>query len=86
MARLFYRQALRLDPALIEARDKLADLDGPGWSDEQRRTYFVSYSGDAPPQRLGVPAEACGRRRDEKEFPDIAKLEETARLEMALAE
>ena len=86
MARLHYRQALRLDPDNREAQNKLAALDGPAWTDEQRRTYFISYSAAAPPQRLTVAAEACGRRKDEKEFPDIEKLEETARLEMALAE
>ena len=85
-ARLHYAQALRLDPDNAEAQEKLADLDSSRWTDVQRRTYFVSYSADLPPQRLGAAAEACGRRKDEKEFPDIEKLEETARLEMALAE
>ncbi|MFX7747849.1 hypothetical protein ABTK03_20945, partial [Acinetobacter baumannii] len=67
MARLYYRQALRLDPNHAEAQEKLAALDGPAWTDAQRRTYFISYSADAPPQRLGNAPEACGRRKDEKE-------------------
>ena len=87
MAALYYRQALRLDPGNAEARDKLAALDGAAWTDEQRGTYFISYSNQAPPQRLPGTENTCGgKRRDEKEFPDIAKLEEIAQHELAAAQ
>jgi len=85
MARLHYLQALKLDPDNLEAAEKLASLDGDEWTCAQRATYFTSYSDKAPPKRLRDAPEACGRRRDEQEFPDIAKLEERAREEMALA-
>lgn len=82
MARLHYSQALKLDPKNAEAAEKLAALQGPQWTDAQRDTFFTSYSEAAPPKRLHEQAPPNDRRR-ETEFPDIAKLEEQARLELA---
>ena len=86
MAKLYYQQALHVDPGNAEALAKLAALDGPQWTDEERGTYFVSYSGKAAPKRLHGPNVVQEKRRDEKEFPDIAKLQATALQELELAQ
>jgi tetratricopeptide (TPR) repeat protein len=86
MAKLYYQQALHVDPGNAEARAKLSELDGPAWTEAERGTFFVSYSDDAAPKRLHGCDANRERRKDEKEFPDISKLEEIALHELELAE
>ena len=86
MAKLYYQQALHVDPGNSEAAAKLAGLEGQEWTDEERGTFFVSYSDVAAPKRLHGPNTVQERRKDEREFPDIAKLQEVALQELMLAE
>lgn len=73
-----YRQALRLAPDNAEVRERLAVLEMDKAYDADRGRYFISYS-DAPiPQRLRGELVSCGKRKNEEEFPDIAKLEAEA--------
>lgn len=85
MAKLHYDQALILDPNHPGVQEKLADLASSKWTDEQRRTYFVSYSEKSAPVRLGESSEVKGLRRNEIEFPDIAELELKTKELMALS-
>lgn len=50
-ARLFYEQALSLDAGNEAARAALARIDGPGFTDEARGTFFVSHSDEPVPER-----------------------------------
>ena len=76
LALLHYRQALLLDPENAEATRKLAALEAGNWSEEERATYFISYSQTPPPRRLENEEGGCGgKRKGEAEFPDIAALE-----------
>ena len=54
-ARLHYDQALQLAPGNERAIAGLARVDGPSITDQQRATYFVSWSNAGPPAR---PADA----------------------------
>jgi predicted Zn-dependent protease len=75
LARLHYQQALHLDPSYPGVQEKLADIQSPRWTDEDRGTYFISYSEKSAPSRLRASEEAKALRRNEIEFPDIAQLE-----------
>jgi anaerobic magnesium-protoporphyrin IX monomethyl ester cyclase len=84
MALLHYRQALQLDPDDAEAARKLRETEEGGWSEEERRTYFISYSDASAPQRLSpLPGVKPVHRKHEQDFPDIAKLEEEASRRIA---
>ncbi len=50
-ARVHYEQALALQPGNAMAEAGIAYVDGPQVSDQQRATYFVSWSDALPPQR-----------------------------------
>jgi tetratricopeptide (TPR) repeat protein len=50
-ARLFYAQALLLDPANDLATKALARIDGPEFTDTDRETFFVSHSDEPAPTR-----------------------------------
>ena len=50
-ARMHYQQALTLMPGNERAAAGIAFMDGPEVSDEQRMTYFVSWSDDPSPVR-----------------------------------
>jgi len=50
-ARMHYEQALALQPGNERAAMGIAFIDGPQVTDQQRTTYFVSWSDAAPPQR-----------------------------------
>lgn len=50
-ARMHYQQALALRPGDERASSGIAYIDGPDVNDEQRATYFVSWSDDPPPRR-----------------------------------
>lgn len=78
MALQHYRQALLLDPDYAAAKTRLAEVEAGEWSEEDRARYFVSYSEGPIPQRLRGELVTCGKRKNEEEFPDIAKLEEEA--------
>lgn len=64
-ARMHYEQAISLRPGDERAAAGIAFIDGPEVSDQQRATYFVSWSDDPPPQR----------RILEKNTPTTAKIE-----------
>jgi hypothetical protein len=65
--------------------EKLADLESPKWTDEQRRTYFISYSDKSAPVRHSDGLEVKVLRRQEIEFPDIAELEIKTRERLMLS-
>jgi hypothetical protein len=50
-ARMHYQQALALKPGDERASSGNTYIDGPELNDEQRATYFVSWSDDLPPAR-----------------------------------
>jgi tetratricopeptide (TPR) repeat protein len=50
-ARMHYDQALALKQGDGRATAGIAYVDGPQVTDQQRGTYFVSWSDDLPPQR-----------------------------------
>ena len=76
LAKLHYQQAGKLDPGNLDVLLALRELEAGPWSEEEKATFFISYSDEPPPQRLKSTVQVCGpRRRDEIEFPDIAKLE-----------
>lgn len=50
-ARMHYQQAIALKPDDVRAPSGIAYIDGPDVNDEQRATYFVSWSDDPPPAR-----------------------------------
>lgn len=50
-ARMHYQQALALNPGSVMASSGIDIIDGPDISDQQRSTYFVSWSDDPPPDR-----------------------------------
>lgn len=52
-ARMHFQQALALKPSDERASSGIANIDGSSINDEQRATYFVSWSDDAPPVRRG---------------------------------
>lgn len=76
LALLHCRQAVALAPDDDAAARMLESLEAGSWTSEERETYFVSYSDAAPPRRLRGDDHQCGTsRKNETEFPDIAKLE-----------
>jgi len=50
-ARMHYQQAITLNPGDEMASSGIAYIDGPSVNDEQRATYFVSWSDDPLPMR-----------------------------------
>lgn len=50
-ARMHYQQALMLQPGNRTATAGIAFIDSPQVSEQQRSTYFVSWSDDLPPHR-----------------------------------
>lgn len=60
-ARMHYEQALALRPGDGRASSGIAFIDGPQVSDQQRATYFVSWSDDPPPARREHVAPAAAK-------------------------
>jgi len=85
LAKLHYQQAIALEPEHPGVTEKLADLESPKWTDEQRRTYFISYSDKSAPVRHSDGLEVKVLRRQEIEFPDIAELEIKTRERLMLS-
>ncbi len=50
-ARMHFEQALALNPEDERASSGITFIDGPKGSDQQRGTYFVSWSDEPPPMR-----------------------------------
>jgi type II secretory pathway component HofQ len=50
-ARMHYEQALALQPGNERATAGIAFIDSPQVSEQQRTSYFISWSEDPPPQR-----------------------------------
>ncbi len=87
LARLHCLQVLKLEPGHTEAARMLARIDGAEYTDAERGIYFVSYSDLPAPVRLHDTSSlpSSERRKNETEFPDIARLELEARQELASA-
>lgn len=71
-ARMHYKQALSLAPDHVRAQDAMLHVDGPAFSDEQRATYFVSWSDEAPPQRK--PQGGCSIALQEIQVDEVQPL------------
>lgn len=54
-ARMHFQQALALNPGNIRASRGIDIIDGSNISDQQRSTYFISWSDDPPPARIVHP-------------------------------
>jgi anaerobic magnesium-protoporphyrin IX monomethyl ester cyclase len=73
-ARLHLDQALMLDPGNETAQERLCVIDGPAFSEQDRETFFVSFSDDPPPYRPTREKRAFQRKK-EPAFPVYKRTE-----------
>ncbi len=77
-ARMHYEQALHLGENDEKALDGLHFIDGPQISDEQRGTYFISWSDEEPPVR-NTSHHQCGQEKPEPTYVSV-KLDQLTKL------
>jgi hypothetical protein len=72
---MHYQQALALQPGNERATSGISYIDGPQVSDQQRTTYFISWSDAPPPQRKRSSGESCQTQISHEDAPVEAIIE-----------
>jgi hypothetical protein len=80
-ARMHYEQALALQPDNKRAMAGIAFIDSPQISEQQRTSYFISWSEDLPPQRRSS-AQSCQSQASiaEESTAPIAEVSQGAQM------